>query len=180
MTYVTRRTARPGKKQDGKGIAGYAAGGARSETPGTGMQRLHCVASGIRTAQHPAIERVRGLYGVEIGEEIEVVDDTAFHHDLMRAVVGHQIAAERGEMRRVLLVDVDLVSCVRCDQNQQQQSGVYSFGCFAYHLSAAKSSTKKGPHKTVLQKYPQMGMYVVSCTRPGADDAARCPAGTGA
>ena len=53
MTYVTRRTARPGKKQDGKGIAGYAAGGARSETPGTGMQRLHCVASGIRTPSIP-------------------------------------------------------------------------------------------------------------------------------
>lgn len=53
MTYVTRRTARPGKKQDGKEIAGYAAGGARSETPGTGMQRLHYVASGIRTASIP-------------------------------------------------------------------------------------------------------------------------------
>lgn len=179
MTYVTRRTARPGKKQDGKEIAGYAAGGAQRNA-----RNRHAASAlrgfGHQDGQHPAIERVRGPDGVEIGEEIEVIDDTAFHHDLMRAVVGQQIAAERGEMRRVLLIDVDLVSCVRCDQNQQQQSGVYPFGCFAYHLSAAKSSTKKGPHKTVLQKYPQMGMYVVSCTRPERTMRRRCPAGTGA
>ena len=64
---------------------------------------------GQQHGQHPGIERMHGRRDVEIGEEIEIVDDTPVDDDRMRAVVGHQIAAVRGEMRMVFVVDVHLL-----------------------------------------------------------------------
>ena len=99
---------------------------------------------GQQHGQHLCIERVHGRRDVEVGEEIEIVDDTPVDDDRMGTVVGHQIAAVRGEMRMVFVVDMHLLPRVGREQNQQQQSRIESFGCVAYHLSEPKIAIKKG------------------------------------
>ena len=57
----------------------------------------------------------------QVGEEIEIVDDTEFDDLFGSAVVGNQIAAESREMGMVLQIDMHLLTRMGCEQNGQHK-----------------------------------------------------------
>lgn len=88
-----------------------------------GMRERAATATRGRTVQHRERRRIEGMHGgcdLQEGEEVEVVDDTAFAHAFRRAVVRHQLAAVGCEVKRILRMDVDLLPRT-CGQQQQEQ-----------------------------------------------------------
>jgi len=159
-------------KWRGSPVTRQGAHAAKCPTP------AHRVCSGLpRAAARPAsLHRTSARRDVEVGEEIEIVDDTPVDDDRMGTVVGHQIAAVRGEMRMVFVVDMHLLPRVGREQNQQQQSRIESFGCVAYHLSEPKIAIKKGRSKRPCKNTLKWGY--MSCPRTRMPGGGRCGAAT--
>ena len=122
---------------------------------------------GQQHGQHLCIERVHGLRDVEVGEEIEIVDDTPVDDDRMGTVVGHQIAAVRGEMRMVFVVDMHLLPPLGCEQNGQHKGREALFVAEVHCLHGGEDTKKRDRDKRPLQKYLQMRVYVLSGTPRG-------------
>ena len=98
----------------------------------------------------------------QVGEEIEIVDDTEFDDLFGSAVVGNQIAAESREMGMVLQIDMQLLPRVGREQNGQQERCITLFEKMLRFLHGCEDTKKRDRGKRSLQKYLQMRMYVLS------------------
>ena len=98
----------------------------------------------------------------QVGEEIEIVDDTEFDDLFGSAVVGNQIAAESREMGMVLQIDMHLLTRMGCEQNGQQERCITLFEKMLRFLHGCEDTKKRDRGKRSLQKYLQMRMYVLS------------------
>ena len=98
---------------------------------------------GQQHGKHLGVELVRVLNLDQIGKEMEIVDDTELDDLFVGAVVGHQIAAERREMSRVLVIDMHLLARVSREQNRQQESCKVALKPEAYHLRAQRYNKKR-------------------------------------
>lgn len=84
-------------------------------------------------AERRRIKHVCRKSGLQKGKETEIVDDASLADLLPSTVIGHQIAAESGEMRRVLAVDVNLLANLCGKQDRQPQSGEKTERCGTFH-----------------------------------------------
>ena len=131
----------------------YAAGGARREKRRTSTAHL---------------QRVMRRLGLgQVGEEIEIVDDTEFDDLFGSAVVGNQIAAESREMGMVLQIDMYLLTRMGCEQNGQHKGREALFEAEVHCLHGGEDTKKRDRDKRPLQKYLQMRVYVLSGTPRG-------------
>ena len=104
----------------------------------------------------------------QVGEEIEIVDDTEFDDLFGSAVVGNQIAAESREMGMVLQIDMHLLTRMGCEQNGQHKGREALFEAEVHCLHGGEDTKKRDRDKRPLQKYLQkMRMYVLSGTPRG-------------
>ena len=98
---------------------------------------------GLQHGQHLGVEFMRRLGLGQIGEEIEIVDDTEFDDLFGSAVVGNQIAAESREMGMVLQIDMHLLTRMGCEQNGQHKGREALFEAEVHCLHGGED-TKKG------------------------------------
>ena len=145
----------------------YAAGGApQGETPD--LDRTFAARGfGLQHGQHLGVEFMRRLGLGQVGEEIEIVDDTEFDDLFGSAVVGNQIAAESREMGMVLQIDMHLLTRMGCEQNGQHKGREALFEAEVHCLHGGEDTKKRDRDKRPLQKYLQMRMYVLSGTPRG-------------
>lgn len=145
----------------------YAAGGApQGETPD--LDRTFAARGfGLQHGQHLGVEFMRRLGLGQVGEEIEIVDDTEFDDLFGSAVVGNQIAAESREMGMVLQIDMYLLTRMGCEQNGQHKGREALFEAEVHCLHGGEDTKKRDRDKRPLQKYLQMRMYVLSGTPRG-------------
>ena len=125
-------------------------------------RRIHAEAG-----SRPGRGRVHGRRDVEVGEEIEIVDDTEFDDLFGSAVVGNQIAAESREMGMVLQIDMHLLTRMGCEQNGQHKGREALFEAEVHCLHGGEDTKKRDRDKRPLQKYLQMRVYVLSGTPRG-------------
>ena len=121
----------------------------------------------VQHGQHLGVEFMRRLGLGQIGEEIEIVDDTEFDDLFGSAVVGNQIAAESREMGMVLQIDMHLLTRMGCEQNGQHKGREALFEAEVHCLHGGEDTKKRDRDKRPLQKYLQMRMYVLSGTPRG-------------
>lgn len=145
----------------------YAAGGApQGETPD--LDRTFAARGfGLQHGQHLGVEFMRRLGLGQVGEEIEIVDDTEFDDLFGSAVVGNQIAAESREMGMVLQIDMHLLTRMGCEQNGQHKGREALFEAEVHCLHGGEDTKKRDRDKRPLQKYLQMRVYVLSGTPRG-------------
>lgn len=91
----------------------------------------------------------------QVGEEIEIVDDTEFDDLFGSAVVGNQIAAESREMGMVLQIDMHLLTRMGCEQNGQHKGREALFEAEGIVFTVAKIRKKgtatSGPCKNTYK-----------------------------
>ena len=109
---------------------------------------------GQQHGEHLGVELVRVRDFEQIGEEMEIIDDAELDDLLLGAVVGHQVAAERREVGRVLVIDMHLLPRVGREQDRQQESRTASSESGA-HLHRMQSYNKKGPRQAAPAKIPK-------------------------
>lgn len=122
---------------------------------------------GLQHGQHLGVEFMRRLGLGQVGEEIEIVDDTEFDDLFGSAVVGNQIAAESREMGMVLQIDMHLLTRMGCEQNGKHKGREALFEAEVHCLHGGEDTKKRDRDKRPLQKYLQMRVYVLSGTPRG-------------
>ena len=117
---------------------------------------------GQQYGQHLRIERMRRPGFGQVGEEIEIVDDTELDDLLDGAVIGNEVAAESREVSVVLQVDMHLLARVGREQDGQQKRCITLFEEELRLLHGCEDTKKKDRDKRSLQKYLLIRMYVLS------------------
>lgn len=117
---------------------------------------------GQQHGQYLGIEFMRRPDFGQVGEEIEIVDDTEFDDLLDSAVIGDEVAAESREVSVVLQVDVHLLARIGREQDSQQKCRITLFEELLHLLHSGEDTKKKDRDKRSLQKYLLMRMYVLS------------------
>lgn len=91
----------------------------------------------------------------QVGEEIEIVDDTEFDDLFGSAVVGNQIAAESREMGMVLQIDMHLLTRMGCEQNGQLKAARHCLRrrCIVFTVAKIrkKGTATSGPCKNTYK-----------------------------